>query len=287
MGYAYFMVRTVNQAVALLHEQQGRIIAGGTDLVLDLRSGKKTCQAVVDITDIPECGQISLENDFLRIGACCTFAQLEASPLVQRYATALAQASSFVGSPQIRNVATIGGNVVNAMPAADGAVALVGLNAQAEIAGADGLRLCRVEDCYRGIGQSTVDAGREFICAFRVPLGTEGTWRSAYKRFALRQSLALPVVAAAAGIGLQEKRIVSCRLALAPAGTAPWRAEEAETYLKDRTISRETATVAAGLAAQAAPFRDSPVRCSAAYKRMLAETMVCDALLDAAGNLAD
>ena len=144
-----------------------------------------------------------------------------------------------------------------------------------------------MEDCYRGIGQSTVDAGREFICAFRVPLGTEGTWRSAYKRFALRQSLALPVVAAAAGIGLQEKRIVSCRLALAPAGTAPWRAEEAETYLKDRTISRETATVAAGLAAQAAPFRDSPARCSAAYKRMLAETMVCDALLDAAENLAD
>ena len=287
MGYAYFMARTVDQAVALLHEQQGRVIAGGTDLVLDLRNGKKTCRAVVDITDIPECGQISLENDFLRIGACCTFAQLEASPLVQRYATALAQASSFVGSPQIRNVATIGGNVVNAMPAADGAVALVGLNAQAEIAGTDGLRLCRVEDCYRGIGQSTVDAGREFICAFRVPLRADGTWRSAYKRFALRQSLALPVVAAAAGIGFQEKRIVSCRLALAPAGTAPWRAEEAETYLKDRTISRETATVAAGLAAQAAPFRDSPVRCSAAYKRMLAETMACDALLDAAGNLAD
>ena len=287
MGYAYFAARTVDEAVTLLHEQQGRVIAGGTDLVLDLRSGKKKCQAVVDITDIPECGRISLENDFLRIGACCTFAQLESSPLVQRYATALAQASSFVGSPQIRNVATIGGNVVNAMPAADGAVALVGLNVQAEIAGPDGLRLCRVEDCVPGNWTIHRRCGAGIHLCISCPSEGRRDLAERYKRFALRQSLALPVVAAAAGIGFQENGSYPAGWPWPRRGPAAWRAEGSRDVSERPDDLPGNGDRRRGSCAQAAPFRDSPVRCSAAYKRMLAETMACDALLDAAGNLAD
>lgn len=282
MDYEYCMARTLEEAAALLRDKHGRVIAGGTDLVLDLRKGSKSCQALVDISEIPDCKGIGLEGNWLRIGACCTFAELESDPAVLLHARALACASSCVGSPQIRNVATVGGNVVNAMPAADAAVALVALGAEAEIVGAGGRRRVPVEDCYEGIGKSAVNAAEELICAFYIPVSREGN-KNAYRRFALRESLALPVAAAAVSLTLRDNCVEESRVVLAPAGKSPWRAAAAEEFLRGKPMSAELAEKAAGLAAEAAPFRDSPVRCSAAYKRMLAQTLLRDAMLEMNG----
>lgn len=279
MSYAYYRAQTIRDASVLLAQNaQSLVIAGGTDLMLDLRAGKKSCQALVDITGIAECGDISLKDGCLRLGACCTFGRLEKDPLVRRYAAALAQASSQVGSPQIRSVATLGGNVVNALPAADAAVALVSLAAEAEIVGQNGVRRTAVAECYQGIGKSTVDAGREFISAFYIPIWESERFGSAYQRFALRESLALPVAAASVSVLLADGAVGDCRLVLAPAGSSPWRAAEAENFLRGNALTEASAA--------AAPFRDSPVRCSAKYKRMLAETLARDALLETAKGIA-
>ena len=277
MGY-YCMARTIDEAVTLLKGSESRIIAGGTDLILDLRNGKKICRSVVDISEISECRQISYENGALKIGACCTFAQMESNPLVLRYATALAQAAAQVGSPQIRNIATVGGNVVNAMPAADAAVALAGLDARVEIIGRQGKRFCNIAECYCGIGKSAVDASSELISAFYLPVKEDGSIKSVYKRFALRTSLALPVVAVSASVEMEALRIKSCHIVVAPAGNAPWQAEEAMAHLSGKMASELVIRQAAGIAAKDAPFRDSPVRCSATYKHELARVLVTDAL---------
>ncbi len=279
MGQEYCVARTVEEAVSLLREKRGRVIAGGTDLMLDLRKGKKLSEMLVDITGIPELTGVSMEADHIRVGACCTFAQLERDPVVTRYLPALAAGASRVGSPQIRNVATVGGNVVNAMPAADTAVALVGLGAQVETAGIGGGRIRPIEACYERIGHSAVDPEKELITAFRIPLPAGRDFRNGYRRFSLRESLSLPVVVAAVSMVLDGNVAESARIVLAPAGSAPWHAETAETLLRGQVITPQLAAEAAELAAEKAPFRDSPVRCSAAYKRLVAQTMVEELLL--------
>lgn len=279
MHQEYCTARSVEEAVTLLGQKNGCVIAGGTDLMLDLRKGKKQSSVLVDITGIPEVNGVSMEKERIRIGACCTFAQLEKDPIVIRWLPALAAGASRVGSPQIRNVATVGGNVVNAMPAADTAVALVGLGAQVEVAGPEGIRTIPVEECYERIGKSRIDPEKELITAFFIPLEQGKILRNGYMRFSLRESLSLPVVVAAVSLVQSQGVVERGRIVLAPAGVAPWHAEAAELLLREAVLTPQLADEAAYLAAEAAPFRDSPVRCSAAYKRLVARTMLHDLLL--------
>lgn len=282
MQQEYIVARTVTEAVHLLNEKNGRVIAGGTDLMLDLRKGKKHSEVLIDITEISELAEVTAEGNRIRVGACCTFSQLEKDPVVMRYLPALAAGASRVGSPQIRNIATVGGNVVNAMPAADTAVALVGLGAQVEVAGICGCRTLPIEACYKRIGQSTVNPEKEVVTAFYIPIARDGTFYNGYRRFSLRESLSLPVVVTAVSGLLHGRSAENVRVVLAPAGAAPWHAEAAEKLLNGQIITPDLAERAAKLAAEAAPFRDSPVRCSAAYKRLVAQTMVEELLLEMA-----
>ena len=286
MRFAYYVAENLDDAIRLLQQDRCRVIAGGTDLMIDLRQGSKQCEAVVDVTNIPETKSLFVQDNFLRVGACRTFTQLETDPLVLKYAKALAVASSFVGSPQIRNVATPGGNVANAMPAADAAVALFGLQASAEICGINGHRVVPIEECYIGIGKSVIDSEREFIVSFLIPVAEKGFVRkSAYKRFALRESLALPVVAVSVGIQVNAHRIVQSNIVLAPAGIAPWHAVQAERSLQGRILDEACILETAATAVQTVPFRDSPVRCTAQYKKMIANTLIQEALMEVADSI--
>ena len=131
----YVMAKDAKEALNLLagYEGRGRIIAGGTDLVLDLQSGKYQAECLVDITGIPRLAEMKLCGGALEVGAAVTHNQAAESPLIRRYAHALAKASHSVGSNQIRNCSTIGGNIVNGQPAADSAVALAALGASVEV----------------------------------------------------------------------------------------------------------------------------------------------------------
>ena len=136
MWQEYLFPSSVEEALAMLagREERARLVAGGTDLIIELTEGRRAADCLVDITRIPELGKITLEDGMIVLGANVTHRQAAESPLVREQATVLAQACQAVGSLQIRNVGTLGGNVVNAMPAADGSIALLALEAEAEIA---------------------------------------------------------------------------------------------------------------------------------------------------------
>ena len=163
MRQEYLFPSSVEEALAMLaaHEGRARLMAGGTDLVIELTEGRRATDCLVDITRIPELGKITLEDGMIVLGANVTHRQASESPLVRERAAVLAEACQAVGSLQIRNVATLGGNVVNAMPAADGSTALLALEAEAEIADGTGRKWVPLGDLFAGPGVS-----RAFLMVF-------------------------------------------------------------------------------------------------------------------------
>ncbi|MEN3003311.1 FAD binding domain-containing protein, partial [Dehalobacterium formicoaceticum] len=161
----YYFAKSVSDALFFLKENQGqaRIIAGGTDLLLDLADEKKHAAKLVDITHISELAEITVEENFMRIGAAVTHTQITRSPHIQKHFPALAAASGKVGSLQIRNISTLVGNIINAQPAADGAVALSALDARIEMMSEGSLSTLPLDDAYLGTGKSAVNSQAQLV----------------------------------------------------------------------------------------------------------------------------
>ncbi|MFL7807222.1 MAG: xanthine dehydrogenase family protein subunit M, partial [Anaerolineae bacterium] len=196
-----------------------------------------------------------------------------ASPLIRAAAPVLAQAASEVGSPEIRNAATIGGNVVNAQPAADTALALLALGAEAEVVGSAGSRWMPLLALYVKAGVSAIDSTAELLRGFRfkVPAGRVG---SAYRRLGKCKSIALPVLCAATIVRLDEDQIVSTAISLGPVAPLPFRARAAERWLAGQPASVETLERAAELAQAEAQPRDSLLRCARVYREAMVSVLV-------------
>src|SRR5215467_12847819 len=153
----YHMAHSVDEALALLAQYEGRaqVIAGGTDLLIDLQQGNHPpVEALVDITRIKELLAVTVDGDWLTLGAGVTHSGIVAHPTPQSRATCLVESCGVVGGPQVRNVATIGGNVAHALPAADGTLSLVALDAEAEVASVEGRTWYAVPDLFTGPGKS-------------------------------------------------------------------------------------------------------------------------------------
>ena len=165
----YVSPSAVEEALATLASLrgEGRLIAGGTDLVMQLRRGERRVDCLIDITRILDLSEIKQEGSYILLGATVTFSQIERSQLIRENAPVLAKAASHVGSPQIRNVGTLAGNVVNAQPAADGSIALLALNAEVEIANLTGRQWVPVTSLFVSPGVSRIDATAEMVTAFR------------------------------------------------------------------------------------------------------------------------
>ncbi len=285
MFQKYVFPRNVSAAVHLLNEHRGnaRIMAGGTDLILDLQNGKYSTDCIVDITRIEELKQISEENGNIVIGAAVTHNQATKSFLVQQNAAALAQASAAVGSQQIRNISTIVGNVVSAQPAADSAVALFALDAQVRVVSADGLTVMPIENLYAGIGKSTIDSTLSLVTAVLIKKVEPGEG-SAFVRLEQRKALTLPMLNTAVKISVKDQRIKEVRIVMAPVGIGPVRATESEAFLKDKMPSEEVLQEAGRLAAENANPRDSLVRGSRNYRLAVLPVLVRRALEQAINN---
>jgi len=278
----YIFADTVETALELLarHEGRAQIIAGGTDLFLQNQRGQCAATVVVDITRIPGLGSIVEEDGYIRIGALATHAQIAASPLIREKAAVLAMACSRVGGPQTRNAGTLVGNVVNAQPAADGATALFALDAELQVATADGTRWEPIGRLYRGVGKSAVDPRREMVTAVRFrPLSTG--WGSGYQRLARRKALTLPILVAAASLGLEEGEIRAARIAVGPVAPTPFRASDAEEFLVGKAPSDDVFAQAGQLAAAKAQPRESVLRGSTEYRRAMVAVLVRRALAQA------
>ena len=260
-------------------------IAGGTDLLLDLEQGRHSpVHTLVDITEIEELLALEIRGDELFIGAGVPVNRIVLDPLVGEHAQALVEACNLIGGPQVRNVATLGGNVAHALPAADGTIALLALNAEAEIASASGTRRIPFNELFIGPGKSSLKHGEEIIVGFYIPI--QKTLRdseslrvsSCFKRIMRPQGVALPIINVTIWLEREENTIKDIRIAVGPGAATPWRARDAEQVLVGKSINDEAVEAALETLLAHVGFRSSPRRAGADYRRYLVSTLFKDTL---------
>jgi CO/xanthine dehydrogenase FAD-binding subunit len=282
MWQEYLFPATVQEALEMLtaHPGESQIIAGGTDLVLQSQRGQCPATVIVDVTRIPGLDFIVERDGFIVIGCQATHAQIAASPLVHKKAEVLTLACGSVGGPATRNVGTLAGNVVNALPAADGAVALFALDAEVEVADVNSRRWMPIAELYAGVGQCVLDPCAQMATAIRFrPL--EPGQASAYQRLANRKALALPTLAVSTVVGVKDGVCDAVRISVGPVAPTPFRAREAEAALMGQPPTTEAIARAAELAEQAAQPRHSLLRGSRDYRQAMVGVLVRRALTEA------
>jgi len=268
----YTTPESVDDALRALVESPGpsRVIAGGTDLLLDLEQGRHPpVHTLIDVTRIPEMRVIREDGETIYIGAAITHTEIDSNALLQRAATCLTEAAALIGGPQVRNVATIGGNVGHALPAADGTIALIALGAEALVAGPDGRRWIPLERLFEAPGVPTFRREREILVGFRFGHATPPAY-TAFRRVMRPQGVAIAILNMAAWVrwGVSE-RIDDVRLAIGPAGPRPLRAYATEAALRGVAPGAADLARAAGVLEGEARLRTSPHRATVEYRRLL------------------
>jgi carbon-monoxide dehydrogenase medium subunit len=278
--------KTVGEALALLKECKGkaRIIAGGTDLIAEIREGEPEFEVLVDIEKIKKLKAIREESKKIFIGPGVTFSELEESELIKAHGQVLSQAASLMGSPQVRNRGTIGGNIVSAQPVADGALALLALDAMLEIAGTKGIREIPINKAYLDIGKSIINPSKEILVGVRFEKRKKGEG-SNYQRIAVRRAMALPILACGVFVKSIDRSIASVRIAIGPVSNTPFRARETEEFLKGKSLTAETFERAGEIASEEVNPRDSRLRGSSIYREGLSAVFVKRGLECALANI--
>ncbi len=272
----YLQSSTVEDALGALGAEPDRsaVVAGGTDLMLDLQQGRHSpVNTLVDITQIPEMTAIQKQDDFLHISAAASLYKIIRDVSLQKHAHGLIEACGLIGGPQVRNVATLGGNVGHALPAGDGTIALISMRAEAQLASLEGRRWVPVETLFEGPGRPSFDRAREIIVAFRVPLCGEGEG-SAFKRVMRPQGVAIAILNM--GIWLRRGsggKVEELQIAVGPAGPRPLRALKAESVMRGKSF--ESATIEKGIQQllQEVKLRTSPHRSTKAYREHILPTL--------------
>jgi CO/xanthine dehydrogenase FAD-binding subunit len=281
MWQAYEMPTSVEDALETLarYDGQAQLIAGGTDLIIELQEGKHSVECLVDVTRIPGLDRIEQQGDWIVLGANATFRQIKDSPLLHQQARALTEAAGTVGALQIQTVATLAGNVVSSLPAADGSVALLTLDAEAEIADRQGCAWRPIGELFLGPGKSAVDPTRQMITAIRFP-AARGRHGSAWERIGRRRALVLPILNCAVSVGLdaEGQHFEWARIGLGPVAPVPFRARATEAFLAGAPVTEETYTKAAEIAAGEAQPRTSLLRASKEYRVEVLKVLVRNGL---------
>jgi aerobic carbon-monoxide dehydrogenase medium subunit len=251
---------------------EGRFLAGGTDLIIQMRRGKLAPRHVIDLQRVPGLDRIEANGD-VRLGALVTHMAIERYALFQGPLRALVEGAEVVGGHQIRNVGTVGGNIANASPAADVVPVLLALDAVVTCVGADGERTMALEEFLVGPGQTACRPGELLTSVrFAVPQGRAAT---AFLKVGRRRAMEIAVVCVAARLTLDARSecCVDARIALGAVAPTTWRARDAERVLEGRALTPETLREA-GRAAAAGCRPISDVRASARYRQHLVETLV-------------
>ena len=279
----YVLARTVEEALHVLHDAHGsaRILSGGSDLLLEIRQGScPPVSTLVDVSEISEMCCLETRAEHLFLGASVTLSRLTKSPLVKEHAQALAEAASLMANPQVCNVATIGGNVAHALPAADGTIALLALDAQAEVANRDGRRRLPLQKLFKGPGESALDPKRDVLVGFYMPLKVKGQ-ASAFTRRVNPQGIPLAMLNLAIWLQREVDTIANIRIAVGPSGPVPMRMTSAERALASQVPSRAILAHALVELLNEAHFRTSLHRATAAYRRHLAGVLLQEAFTNA------
>lgn len=277
----YFMPETIGEACSLSSKYKGkaRIIAGGTDLLVQMKQREVLPRYIINIRGISGQDYIDYdEREGLRIGALATIHSIAASPLIQGKFGILAQAASKLGTWQIRNRGTIAGNLCNAAPSAELAPALIVLGAKAKIRGVNGGRIIPMEDFFTGPGQ-TVLKPDELVAEIRVP-NLAPRSGGVYIKHAVRKSLDLAIVGVAVIAAMDGDILSDLKIALGAVAPTPIRAKKAEEILKGKRLNDDLLEKASLTASnESSPIDD--VRSSADYRRKMVRVLVARALRQA------
>jgi xanthine dehydrogenase FAD-binding subunit len=237
---SYYKAGSIREAIGLLQQHpEARLIAGGTDVLIKLHKGKDEFHHLVDIHDIAELNFIRLaENGDLVIGPGTCFTDLAESPVVREHVSILSEAVRNIGGPQVRNMATIGGNICNGVPSADSAPALLALNAVLTIQGAAGTRQMPVEKFFVSPGRVALEP-HEILTAISVTRDNYDGYHGHYYKYAMRQAMDIATIGCAAVCRVEEGVLTDLRLAYGVAAPVPIRCQHAEDRARGQRVSPE------------------------------------------------
>ena len=278
MWQAYHSVSSLDEALALLaqHGERARIVAGGTDMLIELERGQRPdVEALVDITRVPGLDSIGQENGRIRLGPLVTHNHVLGSDMLRELALPLVQASQEVGAPQIRNRATIAGNLITASPANDTITPLMALGARVRLRSHAGERQVALADFYTGL-RRTVMRPDELMTEIEFPAMRAGQ-RGIFLKLGLRRAQAIAVINLAIVLELEGHRVKRASIMLGSVAPTILRAENAEQALVGQTLDAATIEGMADLTA-AAPSPIDDVRGSAVYRRRTLKTLTRRAL---------
>ncbi len=276
----YVVAKSVDEAVQALASASGPAcpVGGGTDLLLELQQGHHApMDTLVDLTAIDELRCLEERGGRLFIGAGVPVSKVVEHPLVRKHAPGVVEACSLIGGPQVRNSATLGGNVAHALPAADGMISLVAMGAEVEVAAPEGRRMAPILTLFKGPGQSTLIPNREILVGFTLPLRQPGE-ASAFSRVMRPQGVALPILNMAVWLAREGETIRAARVAVGPAGPTPQRATAVEEYLAGKPFTPQTLEGAVQRMRETMKFRTSARRATSEYRTHLSGVLLQDVL---------
>lgn len=273
---------SLQEAVQLLVSRPGlKLVAGGTDVLIRIHSGALDQVALLSLGRIPELRRIALEDDrTISIGAMATFAALSDDETIRRHLPFLAEAASALGGPQIRNVATVGGNLCNGAVSADSAPMLLALNARLEIEDRAGRRIVPLDGFHAGPGKVHLAAG-EILTRILISHSDYDGMGGCYIKHSVRKAMDIANLGVAALCRVKEGAFEDLRIALGVAAPVPIRCQEAEHHAIGRPASPELIAEVGRLAVRPSKARDS-WRASKAYREHLIEVLTVRAVTTAA-----
>lgn len=279
MWKQYFQVSSIGEALELLDKYQGqaRVIAGGTDILLEMEHGKRpNVDTLIDITRIPNLDTIALHGDMIVLGALVNHNHVVASELIRQRALPLAQASWEVGAPQIRNRATVAGNLITASSANDTISPLMALGAEVTLASVDGERTVALKDFYTGL-RKTVLRPNEMLTRIAFPAMSKQE-RGIFLKLGLRRAQAISVINVTVILGFDKDETIR-QAAITMGSVAPTiiHAPAAEQALIGKILSPELIAEVARMAGSA-PSPIDDVRSTAEYRSEMAKVLVARAL---------
>lgn len=272
--YDYLRPDNLEEVLRLLkeHGPKATLIAGGTDVMVKIRNTKKAPEVLVSIRGLKDLRYIEKKSDY-HIGALTTHRMLEQSELVRTELSALHDGASRVGSVQVRNVATVGGNICNAAPSADTAGPLLVFDALVFMEGPEGKRSVPINEFFTGT-YKTVLKKDEVLTEIKIP-GEMEHFGSAYWKHSRRKAMNLPILGISVSLKLDDEIITDTRIALTVAAPTPVRAYKAEDFLRGEPLSDEALNEAGRIAAstECCTLRDS-LRGEAWYRGEIIEAYV-------------
>ena len=280
-AFGYVLAEDLEHAIALLgeHGARAKILAGGTDLLVELKHAVHNPEIIVDVSRLRELKDIAVADDGLHIGALVTHSDIMNSPVIRDMFPALVAAAHSIGAMQTRNLGTLGGNLVTCVPSMDSGPALIALDASVTVANAEGRRRMPLAELFVGPRKTSLKPG-DLLVDIVIPKENLGK-PAAFEKFGLRKGQALALVNVGASFWVGEKSVfVAPRIALGAVAPTVIRAPKAEAFLDGCKISAEVMAEAGRIAAmEAKPISD--FRASADYRRDLVAVLVKRALANA------